>query len=66
MNITKNRVVSIDYTLRDEKDRIIDTTSGAAPLDYLHGFENIIPGLERALEGKSRGDHFSVNVPAAE
>jgi FKBP-type peptidyl-prolyl cis-trans isomerase SlyD len=66
MNVTKNRVVSIDYTLRDEKNNLIDTTSGAEPLNYLHGFENIIPGLEKALEGKSRGDHFSVNLPAAE
>jgi FKBP-type peptidyl-prolyl cis-trans isomerase SlyD len=66
MNITKNRVVSIDYTLMDERNNLIDTTSGAEPLDYLHGFENIIPGLERALEGKSRGDRFSVNIPAAE
>ncbi|MDR1586472.1 MAG: peptidylprolyl isomerase [Treponema sp.] len=66
MNVTKNRVVSIDYTLMDDRDNLIDTTSGAEPLDYLHGFENIIPGLEKALEGKSRGDHFSVNIPAAE
>jgi FKBP-type peptidyl-prolyl cis-trans isomerase SlyD len=66
MTITKNRVVSIDYTLTDSKKNIIDSTAGQAPLDYLHGFGNIIPGLEKELEGKSRGDHFSVNIPAAE
>jgi FKBP-type peptidyl-prolyl cis-trans isomerase SlyD len=64
MNITKNRVVSIDYTLRDDKNNLLDTTSDAEPLDYLHGFENIIPGLEKVLEGKSEGDHFLVNIPA--
>jgi FKBP-type peptidyl-prolyl cis-trans isomerase SlyD len=66
MTITKNRVVSIDYTLSDDKHNLIDSTSGQEPLDYLHGFENIIPGLEKVLEGKSRGDHFAVTVPAAE
>ena len=66
MTITKNRVVSIDYTLTDEKNNVLDSTSGQEPLDYLHGFENIIPGLEKALEGKSSGDHFAVNIPAAE
>jgi FKBP-type peptidyl-prolyl cis-trans isomerase SlyD len=66
MNIAKNRVVSISYTLTDDHNNIIDSASGSEPLDYLHGFENIIPGLERALEGKNQGDQFSVTIPAAE
>jgi FKBP-type peptidyl-prolyl cis-trans isomerase SlyD len=66
MNVTKNRVVSIDYTLKDDKDHLIDSTSGAEPLDYLHGFENIISGLEKALEGKNEGDHFTAAIQAAE
>jgi FKBP-type peptidyl-prolyl cis-trans isomerase SlyD len=66
MNVTKNRVVSIDYTLKDDKDHLIDSTSGAEPLDYLHGHENIIAGLEKALEGKAEGDHFTVAIQAAE
>ncbi|GHU72840.1 peptidyl-prolyl cis-trans isomerase [Spirochaetia bacterium] len=66
MNITKNRVVSIDYTLKDDKDQLLDTTSGAEPLEYLHGYGNIIPGLERALEGKAQGDKLSVKVLAAD
>jgi FKBP-type peptidyl-prolyl cis-trans isomerase SlyD len=66
MNITKDRVVSIDYTLTDKDDQFIDSTSGAQPLDYLHGYQNIIPGLEQALEGRFEGDNFKVNIPAAE
>ena len=66
MTVTKSKVVSIDYTLTDEKNNLIDSTAGQAPLDYLHGFGNIIPGLEKALEGKAQGDHFSVHVPAGE
>jgi FKBP-type peptidyl-prolyl cis-trans isomerase SlyD len=66
MNVAKNRVVSIDYTLTDDNNRIIDSTSGSESFDYLHGFENIIPGLERALEGKNQGDQFSVTIPPAD
>lgn len=66
MVIEKTRVVSIDYTLTDENNNLLDSTSGQAPLDYLHGFGNIIPGLEKALEGKSAGARFSVHIPAAE
>ena len=66
MTITKNKVLSIEYTLTDEKNNLIDSSAGQEPLDYLHGFGNIIPGLEKALEGKSLGDRFSVRIPAAE
>ncbi|GHV94899.1 peptidyl-prolyl cis-trans isomerase [Spirochaetia bacterium] len=66
MIIEKNRVVSIDYTLTDDKNNVLDSTSGQEPLDYLHGFGNIIPGLENALEGKSQGEHFTVHIPAAD
>ncbi|MDR2028085.1 MAG: peptidylprolyl isomerase [Treponema sp.] len=66
MNITKDKVVSIDYTLRDSKNNLLDSTSGAEPLLYLHGHENIIPGLERALEQKVLGDRIIVTVPAVE
>jgi FKBP-type peptidyl-prolyl cis-trans isomerase SlyD len=66
MNINKNLVVSFDYTLTDENKQVLDSSSGSGPLSYLHGYENIIPGLEKALEGKSEGDAFVVTVSAAE
>ena len=62
MNIEKNRVVTLNYTLRDEQGTIIDASSGRAPLSYLHGKGNIIPGLEQALSGKSAGDKLDVTV----
>ncbi len=60
--IENNKVVSIDYTVKDESDNIIDTSEGKEPLAYLHGAGNIIPGLEKALEGKQAGDEFDVEV----
>ncbi|HKX99041.1 MAG TPA: peptidylprolyl isomerase [Steroidobacteraceae bacterium] len=62
MHIEKNRVVTFNYTLRDDQGAVIDTSSGRAPLSYLHGKGNIIPGLERALVGKAAGDKLDVTV----
>lgn len=56
----------MEYTLRDTKGEIIDSSSGRAPLTYLHGFKNIIPGLEKELEGKKIGDELRVKVEADE
>ncbi|MDH5180224.1 MAG: peptidylprolyl isomerase [Gammaproteobacteria bacterium] len=66
MQIAKHSVVTIDYTLRDNDGTVIDTSSGGEPLVYLHGAMNIIPGLENALEGKSKGESLSVAVEPAE
>jgi FKBP-type peptidyl-prolyl cis-trans isomerase SlyD len=62
MQIAKNSVVSFDYTLTGPDGTVIDTSDGRAPLVYLHGANNIIPGLESELEGKTAGDALKVNV----
>lgn len=66
MQITANKVVTIDYTLTDEQGQVIDSSQGRDPLAYLHGFNNIIPGLESALEGRSSGDSMNVVVAPGE
>lgn len=66
MPIAQDDVVTIHYTLRDDSDKVIDTSADGAPLAYLHGHGNLIPGLERELAGKSVGDRLKVRVPAAE
>src|SRR6478736_6738353 len=66
MNIAENSVASIHYTLTDGEGKVIDTSEGQEPLAYLHGAGNIIPGLEKALVGKTVGDKLKVSVPAAE
>ena len=63
MQIGKNKVVAIDYTLTNPAGEVLDTSQGAEPLTYLHGVGGIIPGLERALEGKSAGEQVKVTVP---
>jgi len=62
VQIARNKVVTIHYTLRDEQGAVIDSSSGRGPLAYLHGKGNIVPGLERALDGRGAGDKLDVTV----
>jgi FKBP-type peptidyl-prolyl cis-trans isomerase SlyD len=58
-------VVSIDYKLTVDGE-VVDSTEGDAPLNFLQGHQNIIPGLERELAGMKIGDSKKVVVPPAE
>jgi FKBP-type peptidyl-prolyl cis-trans isomerase SlyD len=62
MEIRRNKVVAFDYTLKDDTGTVIDK-SGKTPLYYLHGYSNIVPGLEEALEGRKPGDNLEVSIP---
>lgn len=64
MHIASNKVVTLDYTLKNAAGEVIDTSEGGEPLAYLHGAEQIVPGLERELEGLSAGDEKDVVVSA--
>jgi FKBP-type peptidyl-prolyl cis-trans isomerase SlyD len=62
MQISKNKVVAIDYTLTDNEGVVIDSSDGGEPLAYIQGIGNIIPGLEVALEGRQVGDNLKVTI----
>lgn len=66
MQIANNKVVSFDYTLTNDTGEVIDSSKGGEPLVYLHGAQNIIPGLEQALEGKVTGDALNVTIEPAD
>ena len=66
MQISENKVVTIDYTLKDDAGNVIDSSQGGPGLAYLHGASNIIPGLENALTGKNQGDSVNVSVQPEE
>ncbi len=61
MTISKDSVVQFHYTL-SEGGETLETTKDGDPMAYLHGHNNIIPGLEAAMVGKAEGDSFSVTV----
>jgi FKBP-type peptidyl-prolyl cis-trans isomerase SlyD len=64
MQVAKHKVVSINYTLKDDAGAVLDSSAGGEPLLYIHGIGNLVPGLEQALEGKGTGDSVKVSVTA--
>ena len=64
MQIANDTAVFIHYTLKSDSGEVLDSSQGDEPLAYIHGHGNIVPGLERALSGKSPGDTFEVKVSA--
>ncbi len=62
--VQKDLVVAFNYTLRNDAGAVLDASEGN-PMPYLHGYSNIVPGLENALEGKVVGDALQVAVPPA-
>ena len=66
MKISKDVVVSIEYTLRDDNGNVLDSSEGGEPLAYLHGNGSLIPGLEAQLEGKAANDALKVVVAPAD
>jgi len=65
MQISDKMVITIDYTLKDDNGTVLDSST-EGNFAYLHGANNIIPGLENALTGKSAGDDVDVSVSPAE
>lgn len=63
MQIAKDKVVSIDYTLKNDDGLVLDTSEGREPLSFIQGNGQLIPGLEEELEGKVKNDKLNVSIP---
>ena len=66
MIIEDKKVVSFHYELTNQEGAQLESSRDKEPMTYLHGANNIIPGLEKAMAGKSAGDKFQVTVEPAE
>lgn len=66
MQITKHKIVTIDYTLSNGKGTVLNSSDGNEPFTFIQGVGSIIPGLENALEGRSTGDVFNVQITPEE
>ncbi|MDD5117904.1 MAG: peptidylprolyl isomerase [Sulfuricurvum sp.] len=63
MTITKNCIVTLDYHINDTEGNLLHEEEES--LVYLHGdYGHIFPTVEKALEGKSIGEPFSVTLTA--
>ena len=61
--IEKDKVVSFHYRLTDSEGKLLEESHGGDALAYLHGHNNMLTGLEQALEGKKAGESFSITLP---
>ena len=62
----KDKVVTFHYTLKNAEGEQMETSRDKQPMSYLHGANNIIIGLEKAMEGHAVKDEFSVTVEPEE
>jgi FKBP-type peptidyl-prolyl cis-trans isomerase SlyD len=64
--IQANTFVKLDYTLKDDEGDVLDASEvdGGEPIEYVHGYGMLVPGLEAALSGMNEGDEKDVIVPA--
>lgn len=58
--------VQLEYTLTDDNGKVLDSNKGGEPLTFTQGQQEIIPGLEKALDGLHAGDAKKVTVQPAE
>ncbi|MCE0557582.1 MULTISPECIES: peptidylprolyl isomerase [unclassified Motilimonas] len=63
--IEKNTVVQFSYELTDQDGTLLETSKGEA-IAYLHGQNNMLAGVEAALEGKAEGDQVKVTLTPEE
>ncbi len=61
----ENSVVGIEYEVKEAgSNEIVDSNKGAQPLEFVTGKGQIIPGLEKALEGMNEGESADILVKA--
>ncbi len=66
MKITRNADVEIHYELFSKGESLENTRNEEEPVSYRHGREEILPGLEKALEGHEPGDEIRITLSAPE
>jgi len=66
MKVQEDKFVSIDYTLRLSDGELVESSEGGAPFGFIFGRSQVIPGLERGLEGLEEGDTAQITVTPEE
>jgi FKBP-type peptidyl-prolyl cis-trans isomerase SlyD len=60
--ISDDSVVTFHYKLRDDTGTFNESSEDGSPVVYMHGHNNIVPGLEKELAGKKSGDKLTATV----
>jgi FKBP-type peptidyl-prolyl cis-trans isomerase SlyD len=65
-SVQEGSIVSIEYTLQDERGKVIESNVGKEPLTYIHGAGQIVRGLEKELHGMKVGEYKKISVKPEE
>ena len=66
MVVGKNSVVTLHYKMKNAEGQVLDSTESRGPLLYMHGIDPLLPGLQKALEGKEKGANVNVTLQPAD
>lgn len=66
MKVSNGCLVSLHYTLTNDEGEVLDTSNGYEPLEYVHGDQQIISGLEAFLAGEDVGFAGKVSIAPAD
>jgi FKBP-type peptidyl-prolyl cis-trans isomerase SlyD len=66
MAIGQNKVVTMNFTLKDEQGNLIQTTNSKEPFQFLIGNQQILPKLEEEIDNMIIGSKKNVKIPAKE
>jgi FKBP-type peptidyl-prolyl cis-trans isomerase SlyD len=63
MTVSNGKQVTLEYTLKLDDHSVVDTNVGGEPLKVTQGKHELVPGLEKAIEGMAPGEQKKVTVP---
>jgi FKBP-type peptidyl-prolyl cis-trans isomerase SlyD len=66
MTVSNGKQVTLEYTMKLDDQSVVDTNVGREPLKVTQGRHEIIPGLEKALEGMAAGEKKKVTLAPTE
>ena len=62
MQISQDKVVTIEYTMTDQLGNLLDTSDNGETISFIQGKGGVFPALEEALNEKSIGERVAVTL----
>jgi FKBP-type peptidyl-prolyl cis-trans isomerase SlyD len=62
MRVTKDKVVTIEYTMTANEGRVVDTTDNGEPLSFIQGRGQLLPAIEEAIDGCAVGHRLAITL----
>ena len=66
MKIGENKVVTLEYALMKDSGEVIESSKEDGSYEYIYGTGDMLPGVEKALLGLTKGDYIDITIPPEE